>query len=283
MPLLRALRLLGLPPVRPLHGVGHSLLALLLLSALPGGCGRRTPGDPLERIRARGRLIVATEAEFKPFEHVTATGEIVGFDVDLVRAIAADLGVALELRNVRFESIIDELISGKADLIASGMTVTPERARSVLFSEPYFFTKTCLLVNVRLREEVRSVADLDREGRTIAVKESTTGAATAAKRCPRARLISHKTENAAALDVAEGRADAFLYDLSSVREHQRQHPETTFRLEEAVTFEPYALAVHPEEPALKARVDAVLRALRADGRLEAIFRAHGPEGSLEAR
>lgn len=246
-------------------------------------CGERAPDDPLARIRSRGALVVATEAEFKPFEYVTPTGEIVGFDVDLVRALAEDLGVTLVLRNVRFESIVAELATGKVDLIASGMTVTPERAKSVLFSEPYFFTKTCLLVSSKRRDDVRSIADLNRPERVLAVKESTTGATTAALRCPKARIVSHKTENAAALDVAEGRADAFLYDLSSVREHQRQHPDATFLLEEPVTYEPYALAVRPDEPALKARVDALLRALRADGRLEAIFRRHAPEGSLEAR
>lgn len=262
----------------------HPALTSLVFALLGlAACGERAADDPLQRIRSRGALIVATEAEFKPFEYVTPTGEIVGFDVDLARAVAEDLGVSLVLRNVRFESIIAELATGKVDLIASGMTVTEERSRSVLFSEPYFFTKTCLLVSRKRREDVRSIADLDRPDRVLAVKESTTGATTAALRCPKARIVSHKTENAAALDVAEGRADAFLYDLTSVREHQRQHPEATFLLEEPVTFEPYALAVRPDEPALKARVDAVLRALRAGGGLEAIFRRHAPEGTLEAR
>lgn len=286
MPPPRAVRRASrsLPSLLPglLPSLLPGLLLALLLGALPG-CGGPAEGDALERIRARGELVVATEAEFPPFESVDATGRIVGFDVDLAQALADDLGVRLVLRNVRFEAIIPELLSGKADLILSGLTVTEERRRSVRFSEPYFYTITCLLVRRGLEGQVRSVSDLDDPARTLAVKEGTTGEAAARAKAPRARRVSHKTENAAALDVAEGRADAFLYDLSSVRQHQRQHPERTFLIETPITYEPYAAAFRPEDAPLAERMDRLLAALRADGRLRRIAERHGPEGSLEAR
>lgn len=257
-------------------------LSALLVLAFLAACGRDSE-DPLARIRERGRLLVALEAEFPPFEYVDDTGTVVGFDVDLARAIAADLGVALELRNVKYESIIDELNSGKVDLIVSGMTITPERARSVSFTEPYFFTWTALLVSVPRGADVAGMADLDREGRVVAVKEATTGEQAVRRLCPRAKVVSHKTENAAALDVAEGRADAFLYDLSSVREHHRQHPERTRLIETPVTVEPYGIAARQDDPGLLSRVNGVLAALRRDGRLAALMARYGPAGSLEAR
>jgi polar amino acid transport system substrate-binding protein len=260
-----------------------ALALLTALAALPGlsGCGGPTSGDPLEPIRRRGALVIATEAEFRPFEYVEPDGEVVGFDIDLARAIAADLGVRLEVRNVKFDSIISELKQGFADLIVSGMTVTPERAQSVRFSEPYFFTVTALLLNKEKAGQIAAVAELDDPARTVAVKEGTTGEQAAAKVVPRARKVSHKTENGAALDVAEGRADAFLYDLHSVEQHHAQHPERTVLLRTPVTVEAYAIAARPEDGALVERVNAVLAAMRRDGRLAALMARHGPSGSVE--
>lgn len=253
---------------------------LLLALVLGVGCGGPEAGI-LARIQARGALVVATEAEFRPFEYVAPDGEIVGFDVDLARAVAADLGVGLELRNVKFDSIVSELKQGFADLIVSGMTVTPERERSVRFSEPYFYTVTALLLNKEKAGSVTSVAELDDPARTVAVKEGTTGEQAAAKVVPRAKKVSHKTENGAALDVAEGRADAFLYDLHSVEQHHAQHAERTLLLRTPVTVEAYAVAGRPEDAALIERVNSVLAAMRKDGRLADMLKRHGPSGSIE--
>jgi polar amino acid transport system substrate-binding protein len=255
----------------------------LVVALLPlGGCGEPgAGGDILARIRARGALVVATEAEFRPFEYVAPDGEIVGFDVDLARAVAADLGVKLELRNVKFDSIVSELKQGFADLIVSGMTVTEERAKSVRFSEPYFFTVTALLLNKAKAGGVTDVAQLDDPARIVAVKEGTTGEQAAARVVPRATKLSHKTENGAALDVAEGRADAFLYDLHSVEQHHAQHAERTVLLRKPVSVEAYAVAGRPEDAVLIERVNAVLAAMRKDGRLADMLRRHGPSGSIE--
>lgn len=256
------------------------LAALLLLPA--AACGRAGGASTLERIRERGALVIATEAEFRPFEWVEPSGKVVGFDIDLAQAVADALGVRLEVRNVKFDSILSELRQGLADLVVSGMTVTPERAQSVRFSQPYFFTVTALLLHRASAGTVASARELDDPARTVAVKEGTTGEQAARAMLPRARLVSHKTENGAALDVAEGRADAFLYDLHSVEQHHAQHPERTVLLRTPVTVEAYAIAGRLEDSELMARVDATLEAMRKDGRLAALMARHGPTGSIEA-
>jgi polar amino acid transport system substrate-binding protein len=251
-------------------GPPTSCLLILLLLAL-AGCGGKGP-----------TLIVATEAEFRPFEYVLPSGEIVGFDVDLARAIAEDLGVELELKNVSFETIFAELDAGYADLVISGVTVTEERKKTVAFSQPYFYTVTALLLNKEKAGNVTDVAQLDDPSRTVAVKEGTTGVQAAERAVPKARLLSHKTENGAALDVAEGRADAFLYDLHSVEQHHAQHPDRTVLLRTPISVEAYAVAGRRSDTALLARVDKVLAAMRADGRLAALAKKHGPSGTVEA-
>lgn len=265
----------------------RSLLALVVvpllawLAVLLGGCGRGGSSSTLDRIRERGVLVIATEAEFRPFEWVEPSGKVVGFDIDLAQAVADSLGVRLEVRNVKFDSILSELRQGLADLVVSGMTVTPERAQSVRFSQPYFFTVTALLLNRASAGTVASAKELDDPARRVAVKEGTTGEQSARAMLSRARLVSHKTENGAALDVAEGRADAFLYDLHSVEQHHAQHPDRTVLLRTPVTVEAYAVAGRLEDGDLMARVDATLEAMRKDGRLAALQARHGPTGSIE--
>jgi polar amino acid transport system substrate-binding protein len=250
-------------------------------SPLPSSCessGVAAPAGPtVEGVKKRGALVVALEAEFKPFEYLNEKGEIAGFDVDLARILARELGVKLEIRNVAWESIIPELSTKKADLIASGMTVTEERAKTVAFSEPYFYTVTALLVSRERASNVHGVADLDRAGRVVVVKQGTTGETAANAKVPRATIRSYPTENAAALEVAQGRADAFLYDLASVRAHHEQHPKTTFLITEPVTFEPYAVATRPGDPAFVAWVNQVLAAMRAKGCMKELYARHGLE------
>ncbi len=260
---------------------GATLLLVVVVGTILPGCGGNPEATDLwenavvRKAKDRGKLVVALEAEFKPFEYRNDANEIVGFDVDLARAIGAELGVPVEFHDVKFDSIILELISGKADLIVSGMTTTPERALAVSYTEPYFHTVTALLVSKAKASDVRRFADLDREGRVVSVKLGTTGEQAARKRIHAAKVVAYPTENGAALEVALGRADAFLYDLASVRNHHEQHPDSTFLLEEPVTSEPYAIALRKGDPESVAWLNLVLGLMRDDGRLKEMYERHG--------
>ena len=113
---------------------GLALSATLLLA----GCGK-----------SNDVLVVGTNAAFPPFEYVGGQSgdEIKGFDIELAKQIAKDAGKTLKVENMKFDSLIVALNSGKIDFIASGMTITPERQASVNFSEPYYEATQVLLVN----------------------------------------------------------------------------------------------------------------------------------------
>jgi polar amino acid transport system substrate-binding protein len=255
-------------------------ICLLVLSALAlglvacGGPSQTTElwkASTIHKVTERGRLIVALEPEFNPFEYVDESGTLVGFDVDLAHILAAEMKVDVEFMRVKFESIMATVLTGKADLIMSGMTATPERALKLSYSDPYFHTVTCLLVSKKRASDVKGVADLNQEGRIVAVKQGTTGDTAAHKRCPKAKIVSYPTENAAALEVAQGRADAFLYDLRSIENHQAQHAGSTFTILTPVTVEPYAIAFRKGDPDTQAWLNLVLRQLRLDGRLKDLY------------
>jgi polar amino acid transport system substrate-binding protein len=258
----------------------RTIIAFVLLGLLAACGGPSAETDlwqrsALRQAMDRGRLIVATEPEFPPFESRNPDGELVGFDIDLARAIAEKLGVEIEFRDVKFDVIIAELVMGNADLIMSGMTRTAERALSVSYTDPYYETITCLLVSKDKGSDVRSVADLNRPGRVVVAKQGTTGEEAAKERCPRATLRTYPTENAAALEVAQGRADAFVYDRQAVRNHHRENPDTTFMILDPVTVEPYAIACRKGDPETIAWLNLFLDEMRRSGRLKELYERHG--------
>lgn len=258
-----------------------SCLFPCLLLAACGGRGMEATdlweASVIRRVKERGKLVVAMEPEFRPFEWKDENDVLRGFDVDLARLIGKEMEVDVEFVDVAWDSIIPTLVSGKADLIMSGMTATPLRALSVSYSDPYFHTVTCLLVSKKRAPDLAGVDDLDAPGRIVVVKEGTTGHFAAQKHCRKARIVSVKTENDAANEVVLGRADAFLYDLWSIRNHHRNHPDTTFVIAEPVSREPYAIACRKGDPETTAWLNLVLRTFRLDGRLQELYDKYGLE------
>jgi polar amino acid transport system substrate-binding protein len=208
------------------------------------------------------KLVIGTEPEFPPFESKNADGEFVGLDMDMARDLAAELGLELEIRAMAFESLVPALKSRDIDLIVSGMTRNEERAKSVAFTEPYFVTGLCLLVNKD--SGIEKPADVN--GKRVVVKQGTTGESNAVDFYPQSEIIRLPTEGQCALDVVSGRADAFLYDKFSILRHHRQSPKTTRVIPELLTTERYAMAARLGEDEFVAKVNAFLEKWRADGR-----------------
>ena len=94
---------------------------------------------------SNGKLVVATNAEFPPYESVV-DGKVVGFDIDMMRAICEVLDMELEVKNIAFDSVISSVDRGIADVGATGMTITESRKKEVDFSEPYTTAKQVIIV-----------------------------------------------------------------------------------------------------------------------------------------
>ena len=253
------------------------LVTLLLLSGCggPSASSNLWESSTINEAKARGKLVIAMEAEFRPFEYIDDSGELVGFDVDFGRIIGQEMKVPVEFVNVKWDSIMPSLLTRKADLIISGMTATPERALRVSYSDPYFHTITCLLVSTQRAPGVKGIADLNAPGRVVVCKQGTTGHIAAEKRCPKAKIVSYGAEADAALEVAVGRADAFLYDLRAIENHHAQHPDTTYVVRVPVSVEPYAIACRKGDPDTVAWLNLLIHHMRRDGRLEELYAKYG--------
>ena len=244
---------------------GPLLLCLVLLV----GCGK-DDRSTLDIVLERGELIVGTEPTFKPFEYKNEKGEIIGFDIDMARELTKDLGVRLRLEEMAWDSLPTALGTGRIDVIISGMTATEERAQSRSFTEPYYHTQLCLLVNAN--SGIEKPGDVD--GKRLVVKTGTTGDAESKRLFPHAKVTRFEEEATCALEVATGRADAFLYDRYSIVEHQRNNQATTRAILETLSHEPYAMAARRGDTKFVDRLNGFLRDFRADGRYARIYEKH---------
>jgi ABC-type amino acid transport substrate-binding protein len=121
----------------------------------------------LAEIQRRGTLRVGLDASFPPFETIDASGQIVGLDVDIAQAIAADLGVEVELVNIGFDGLYDALLARRVDLIISGLPYDPRWTKDVAYTSNYFNAGQVLVVRAD-DQAINTVEDL--AGRTVAVE-----------------------------------------------------------------------------------------------------------------
>lgn len=248
--------------------------AILVLAAAAAGCGGAPADDSpaLKQIRERGVLRVGLEAGYMPFEMLDKGGELIGFDIDLARLMARQLGVELKIVNQSWDGIIPALLTGKFDVLMGGMTITEERAQRVDFCDPYLTIGQTALLNRKSAARVKDYRDLDDPSFLVLSKLGTTGEIAARKTFPRAQLRTFELEADAAIEVRNGRADAFIYDLPFNAVMALQNPDSLVHLQEPFTREDLAWAVRKDDPALRAWLNAFLAGLKADGTYQALYR-----------
>lgn len=190
------------------------LLGLLLAGNLIGSALATTVAE----VKKKGTLVLGTDPQFQPFEFTNEKGEIVGFDIDIARAIAKDLGVKLEIQNVGFGQLMPGSVTSKrVDLAISGITITDERAKVVSFSKPYFTSAQVFIARngnpKKLDWPLNSL-----KGRTIGVQSNTTGFYFADENLKKlgATLKVYDDFASGLSDVQNGRIDAIVGDKPTV-------------------------------------------------------------------
>lgn len=232
------------------------LLAAMALLATSVGVGAETAKP----------LIVGMELAYPPFEMTDTSGKPSGVSVDLATDLAKRLGRPVVIQNTSFDGLIPALKTGKVDLVISSMTATPERAKSIDFSDPYLATGLCLLL--KSDSPARSIADLDRAGVKVAVKKGTTGHLYATNQLKKATLLVLDKESAAVLEVSQGKADAFIYDQLSTYQNWQRNRATTRALLEPFQREYWAVGIRQGNDELKREVNLFLKDYRQQGGFE---------------
>ncbi|WP_093288428.1 transporter substrate-binding domain-containing protein [Verrucomicrobium sp. GAS474] len=208
------------------------------------------------------------ELGYPPFEMTDAGGKPSGVSVDLARALGEALHRPVRIENIGFDGLIPALQTGKIDLIISSMTATPERARAIAFSDPYLHTGLALLAG--RNGPLAGPGDLAKPGLRIAVKNGTTGQLYARDHLPGVRVLVFDSEDAAVLEVTQGKADAFIYDQMSILAHALRHPETTRPFLQPLREEAWAIGLRRGDDALREEVNGFLRDFRVGGGFDAL-------------
>ena len=211
-------------------------------------------------------LVVGMELAYPPFEMTDTSGKPTGVSVDLATDLAKSLGRPVVIQNISFDGLIPALKTGKVDLVISSMTATSERAKSIDFSDPYLATGLCLLL--KNDSPAKSIADLDRAGVKVAVKKGTTGHLYASDKLKNATVLVLDKESAAVLEVAQGKADAFIYDQMSTYQNWRRNSATTRALLEPFQKEYWAVGIRQGNDELKRQVNQFLKDYRQQGGFE---------------
>ncbi|WP_395746222.1 transporter substrate-binding domain-containing protein [Prosthecobacter sp.] len=226
----------------------HLALTLLLLLC---GCSRSN------------KLIIGTDATYPPFEFKDEHGQITGVDIEVGREIARSLGKEVEFRNINFDGLITALRTGSIDLVISALSITPERRKSIDFSEPY--VKTGLAVLVSKDSTVQSAADLKAPGRKVVVRLGTTGESWARENLKDAKIIALDADVSCVMEVVNASVDAWIYDQVSIMNHHARHPEKTRALLAPLREEVWAIGLKQGSDELRTKVNAVISRMQTDG------------------
>ncbi|HEY9544429.1 MAG TPA: transporter substrate-binding domain-containing protein, partial [Solimonas sp.] len=211
------------------------------------------------------------EAGYMPFEMRDRKGKIIGFDVDLARLMARYMGVRLTLVNTQWDGIIPALMTDKFDILMGGMTITPERNLQVNFADPYIVIGQTVLIRKGLIGTISNREQLDDPKYTIATKLGTTGDIAARKYFAKARIKAFESEAEATLEVRNGRADAFVYDLPFNAVFVARYPGQVGLLKEPFTREPLGWAIRKGDPDFMNWLNNFLRTIKADGSYDALY------------
>lgn len=235
-------------------GVALLLAALLLVSV--GG------------FAAAQVLRVGSDVAYPPFEYVDeATGEFVGFDMDIIREVGRRLGLEVRIENVAWEGIIPGLLAGHYDAIISAMTITDERAQAVNFSDPYFATGQVILVRA---DDDRIQVPADLAGKRVAVQIGTTGHF-AAENIDGALVDHYPLTPDALLALKLGRADAAVVDELVALEEARANPGEVKVVGTPFTIEYYGIAMRKGGDDLLRDINRALAQMKADGTYDEIY------------
>lgn len=215
-------------------------------------------------------LRIATEGAYAPFNYTNADGTLGGFDIEIANAICADMQVTCEIMAQDWDGIIPGLKAGKYDAIVAAMSVTPERAQQVAFTDPYFSNALVFLAKKDSSFDPSNSSDID--SHSIAAQRSTISSQWLENTYPKADMKLYDTLSNAFLDLGAGRVDAMISDKLPAIEWLSSTSGNNYVLKgaEIDINDNFAIAVRPNDEALQAKINTSLSNIKANGTYDKI-------------
>lgn len=215
-------------------------------------------------------LRIGTEGAYAPFNYTNADGTLGGFDIEIANAICADMQVTCEIVAQDWDGIIPGLKAGKYDAIVAAMSVTPERAQQVAFTDPYFSNALVFLAKKDSTFDPAKVTDIN--AHSIAAQRSTISSQWLENTYPKADMKLYDTLSNAFLDLGAGRVDAMISDKLPAIEWLSSTSGNNYVLKgaEIDINDNFAIAVRPNDEALQAKINTSLSNIKANGTYDKI-------------
>lgn len=242
------------------------MMIMVACAMMLAGCG----GEKKDAASAEKVLRVGAEPSFAPFEfQKEGSKEFTGFDIDLIRAIGKQMGYKVEVQNMGFDALIPALNAGNIDVAIAGMSITDERKKVIVFSDPYYTSGLVIMVN-KDNNDIKSLKDL--EGKRIACQIGTTGEKKS-RSIPNAQVTAFNTQSEASMELKNGGADAVINDAPVVAYYLQQGgSESAKVVGEKMEAEDYGIAVKKGNEKLAADINKAMAELKKNGEFDKIYK-----------
>ncbi len=257
------------------RGAVAILTALFLVVAI-SGCTTNAPGGStdasLSNVKASGKLVVGSDIPYEPMEFYDEKGQVVGLDVDIIREIAASMGVEIQFVDYAWDELFKAVENGDIDIAIASITITPERSERMLFSSPYFNAGQTIVVK-NSNNEIKTPEDL--KGRKVGAQKETTSIDEAEKYGATAMpydgfdVPEGNPQSGILYDLKSGTIDAMVADYVLATDLVKRDQSLKIA-GEPFTQEFYGMATKLGNNALMDEINRILREMKRDGKLDEI-------------
>jgi polar amino acid transport system substrate-binding protein len=205
-----------------------------------------TSESAIEQIAKRGVIKVGMDV-FVPWAMKDKKGELIGFEIDIAKKLAEDMGVKVEFIPTKWSGIIPALITSKFDVLIGGMTITTKRNLKINFTRPYYYTEQGLMAHKKKAAGFK-VSDFNRPDVTIAARLGSTAAIAAKQKFPKAKIRLFDDEPAAVQELLNGNVHAMVSAQPLPSSTALEYPKTIFVYDEVMMYEAIGIGVRKGDP-----------------------------------
>lgn len=255
-----------------------TVLSVVLAAGLAVGCGKSedtranapqagVQDEVVQKIQETKTLTVGTDATFAPFEFKNDKKEFDGFDIDLIRAVAKELGATnVEFVDTEFKGLIPGLQGKKFDMIVSAMYITDERKQTIDFSDTYYPGGLTIMIN-KDNQAIKRIEDL--KGKKVSVQIGTKSAKFLKENYPDIQLVEVEKNVDMFLELQSNRVEAVVTGKPAAQVYAKDHEKVTV-LDQTLTEENYGYGIRKENKELTQKVNEALKTLKDNGQYQQI-------------
>lgn len=245
---------------------------ILVIVMVFAACGPSEPANHLEAIKAEGKMVVGTSADYPPFEYVDEEGKIVGFDIDLINEIGARMGLEVEVVDLPFDTLIAGVQEGKIDLSIAAFNYSEERDKVVDFTDPYYYAEDGFVVAEDFKGEITKPEDV--ANLLIGVQTGATADGWVTENLvdagltPAENVFRYERVDQGALDVQSGRIDVLIIDYIPAEALVSQFEGLKVAYHAEVSTGPVEIIVPEGDTELTAEINKIIAELLEEGYID---------------